>query len=475
MTRWIAQQLSTKFLLLSIALGLVTAAIGAVLETALLESLEDGGVAGESVLGLLVVVAVHGIGEVLVVSIGFFVVVRYFLISRVQRLEREVQGRLADPDAVWSVDAKDALGDEIDRLRFAWGRVYARLKGEELHLKQMVEEVQSAESRLVEAQSLARMGSWEYTPTEKRPTWTRQVYRIFGHDPTKPPPRLEEHLQQYHHEDRQRLVDLLGRSQETGGSFHGRFRISPTPGVVRWVENHGYCRLDGSGRVTRIVGTCQDVTEQVEREEALTRLTRELNHRVKNNLGSVLALIGETRGSAQSVDDFAERLTGRVRAMAMVHETATATDDSAVDLRRLIERVLAPHVGDDRRHVRTEGSRCSITTTAARPLTLTLHELANNAQKHGALSADGGTMEVEWRRSTEHGVMIWWRERLDRPREIEVCPGVGMGLARGFVEHEIAGAFNVSVEPGGIAIQIGLPPQVVRWPVSERAVATRSA
>lgn len=473
--RWVARRLSAKFLLLSVGLGLAAGLVAAVLETLAHRALDASGLYEGSTLGSFGGVALHGIGELLVVGVGFYVVGRHFLVSRVLRLEREVQERLADPDAAWSVDAKDAVGDEIDRLRFAWGRLYGRLKGEELHLKQMVEEVQNAESRLVEAQSLARMGSWEYTPTEERPTWTRQVYRIFGHDPTKPPPHLEEHLQQYHHEDRQRLVGLLGRSQETGGSFHGRFRISPTPGVVRWVENHGYCRLDESGRVTRIVGTCQDVTEQVEREEALTRLTRELNHRVKNNLGSVLALIGETRGSAQSVDDFAERLTGRVRAMAMVHETATATDDSAVDLRRLIERVLAPHVGDDRRHVRTEGSRCSITTTAARPLALTLHELANNAQKHGALSADGGTVEVEWRRSTEHGAMIWWRERLDRPREIAVRPGVGMGLARGFVEHEIAGAFNVFVEPEGIAIQIGLPPQVVRWPVSERAMATRSA
>lgn len=460
---------------LSAGVGVAGALVGTGVEWLLVTRFVVWGELDAGVLAPLTYAVIHGVVEGLLIAAGVYAVCAHVLIRRVVRLETQAQACLADPEGRWKLDSEDAEGDEIDRLRFALGRLYNRLRGEEGHLKELVDDVQRAESRLIEAQSLARMGSWEYTPEDERPTWTRQVYRIFGHDPQGPAPRIDEHLKQYHIEDRMRLTEMLVRSQETGGSFHGRFRISPTPGMVRWVENHGYCRLDETGRVTRIVGTCQDVTEQVEREETLARLTRELNHRVKNNLGSVLALIGETQGSVQSVDDFAERLTGRVRAMALVHETATASDHAVVDLAVLIERMLAPHVASDRSNLRVDGPKCAVTTAAARPLALTLHELANNAKKHGALSEDGGRLEVEWRRSTEHGLMVWWRERLDRPREIAIEPGVGMGLARGFVEHEIAGAFHVSAEAEGVSVRLGLPPKIVRWPVGGSAATLRSA
>jgi len=386
-------------------------------------------------------------------------------IRRINHIARTL--RVAEGDPVDSLTLPKARpdGDEIDLALSALSRFVLRIQHDGAELKAYLAELREIETRLHEAQSLARLGSWEYDPVNHQHWWSRQVYRIFGHNPAKPPPSLDEHLKQYHPEDLPRLKSDLARSFETGAPVHGRYRIRPDGRTVRWVESHGYSRVDADGKVRLISGTTQDITGQVEREKALQRLTRELDHRVKNNLSSVIALIRQTAGQADDVHALSDRLTERVYAMAKAHEMVSAARQHGANLSEVVGAMLSLHSYVDRDRFDCRGPEVYVTASAASPLALTLHELANNAAKHGAFARPDGRLDVRWEQPND-GLVINWRESPGQPGRGHdghghgsgVVENTGLDLARGFVEHQLNGRLDLDLTDEGMHITIQLPP-----------------
>ncbi|MDZ7882738.1 MAG: HWE histidine kinase domain-containing protein [Mycobacterium sp.] len=70
-------------------------------------------------------------------------------------------------------------------------------------------------------------------------------------------------------------------------------------------------------------------------------LTRELNHRVKNTLANVLSILSLTRRRASGLDDFADSLEGRIRALSATHDLLTVTDWGTTPIRAVIEAEVA--------------------------------------------------------------------------------------------------------------------------------------
>src|SRR5262249_2287573 len=94
------------------------------------------------------------------------------------------------------------------------------------------------------------------------------------------------------------------------------YRIVLPDRGLRWIETRGFNLYDGEGCPERVVGVNIDVTERKRAEEARKILNAELDHRVKNALATVTAVISHTRQGSRSVADFAATLEGRIRSMA---------------------------------------------------------------------------------------------------------------------------------------------------------------
>jgi PAS domain S-box-containing protein len=127
-------------------------------------------------------------------------------------------------------------------------------------------EVQSA--RLIEAQAVGNVGSWEIELPSLQVTWSEQTHRIFETGPSHFKPLRPDFVKLIHPEDRAKVDAAFAASLEKDTPSSIEYRIVLTDGRVKVLEEHWRVFHDEKGRPVRLVGTCQDITERKQAEEA---------------------------------------------------------------------------------------------------------------------------------------------------------------------------------------------------------------
>jgi two-component system CheB/CheR fusion protein len=150
-------------------------------------------------------------------------------------------------------------------------------------------------------------------------------------------------------------------------------------------------------------------------------------------------------------------LSERLDALAQTH-TLLAENKWAVDLTMLVRRELAPYGA----RARAVGPDEPLNARAALALTLTLHELATNAAKHGAFSAGNGQVDLSWRLEPENGnVSAWlvvdWSESGGPPIEGPCRMSFGTKLIRSVVPYDLRGVVELTFFPDGAACRVSIP------------------
>ena len=93
-------------------------------------------------------------------------------------------------------------------------------------------------------------------------------------------------------------------------------------------------------------------------------------------------------------------------------------------------------------------------------LGLAFHELATNAAKYGALSKEGGHIEVSWNlaaEGAERRLTLCWRESGGPPVHPPQRKGFGTRLLERGLSHELEGAVRLDYRAGGLACEIEIP------------------
>jgi len=186
----------------------------------------------------------------------------------------------------------------------------------------------------------------------------------------------------------------------------------------RWflIRLRPYRTLDD--KIDGVVATFVDVTERRQAEAEWERrqkmLLGELSHRVKNTLAVVQAVARLTLQGvvSEGVLDAYER---RLQALARSHELLVSGEWRGASLEALTRQQLAPYLAEARDRIALSGPPVILPPSIATPLGLTLHELATNAVKHGALKSPAGKVKVSWEtRDLDGGVRVLeltWTER----------------------------------------------------------------
>ena len=201
-------------------------------------------------------------------------------------------------------------------------------------------------------------------------------------------------------------------------------------------------------------------------------LTRELNHRVKNTLANVLSIVALTRRRANSLDDFASGLDGRIRALSATHDLLTQSEWGTTPLLAVLEAELAPYANSAEAMLDMSGPRVELAPNDALSFGLAIHELATNASKYGALSVEGGQLSVHWTRLREGLVEVIWQEAGGPPVPQERSRGFGTELIEKIVAHELKHPVDLDFARGGVRCALRVP---VRKPTEFRMRARKSA
>src|SRR5262249_30035718 len=165
---------------------------------------------------------------------------------------------------------------------------------------------------------------------------------------------------------------------------------------------------NAEGKIVGASEVARDITEQKRNQEQIAILAREAEHRSKNLLASVQATV--MLSQSDTPEGLKQAIEGRIRALANVHSLFVTTRWIGADLSTIATQELAPYSGKGKRHVRTDGPPVLLEPNAAQAVAVTLHELATNAAKYGALSKANGQIDLKWSHEANGLLHLHWTE-----------------------------------------------------------------
>jgi PAS domain S-box-containing protein len=148
------------------------------------------------------------------------------------------------------------------------------------------------EAELDKTEKLAKVGAWQWDPETDIVTWSEELYRIAGLDPTQSAPSYKGHPKLYTAESWERLSRAVEESLRVGTPYKLDLEMIRPDGTTRWVTGRGEAVRDDKDRIVQLHGTVQDITERKQAEGALRE--SEERFRLVANTAPVLIWMSDT-------------------------------------------------------------------------------------------------------------------------------------------------------------------------------------
>jgi PAS domain S-box-containing protein len=272
----------------------------------------------------------------------------------------------------------------------------------------------------------------------------------------------------FHPEDQQRAWQAWRHSLETGEPYQIEYRLRHHSGVYRWTLGRALPIRDAAGQIVRWFGTCTDIHETRLAAEERELVAQELSHRIKNIFAVLTGIISLSARSRPESKAFADELRQRIYALGEAHDFLrphshiARPPENQGSLKSLIERLMQPYRQDGEGRLAFHGDDAVIDDGAATPLALLFHELGTNAAKYGALSSDGGRVDITGRPEGDR-YHLTWKEHGGPPITGDVeLRGFGSRLIVLSIEGQLRGRLERLWEPDGLRVEIDLPVDALR-------------
>ena len=188
-------------------------------------------------------------------------------------------------------------------------------------------------------------------------------------------------------------------------------------------------------------------------------LVNELNHRVKNTMAIVQSLSAQTLRGDRPLPAAREDFDSRLMALAAAHVLMTEAEWRSVRLDELIHRTIEPFAaGAGASRFRLSGPDATLPPKSAVAFALAVHELCTNAAKYGALSCDGGAVDIDW--SLGERLRLTWREVGGPPVTPPSTRGFGSRLLERGLAAELGGSVKLHFPAEGLVCEIDAPAPV---------------
>jgi signal transduction histidine kinase/DNA-binding response OmpR family regulator/integral membrane sensor domain MASE1 len=151
-------------------------------------------------------------------------------------------------------------------------------------------ELRYSEAGLKEALKVARLGSWTLDPVTGRVTWTEELYRMMGFDPSLPAPNYSKQRESFVPESWQRLDACISETLRTGSSYELELETMHDGATSGWILARGEARRDEKGATKSICGIAQDITDRKRWEEELQSKSAFLEAQTNSTIDGVLVV-----------------------------------------------------------------------------------------------------------------------------------------------------------------------------------------
>ncbi|MCA0199938.1 MAG: sensor histidine kinase [Proteobacteria bacterium] len=187
-------------------------------------------------------------------------------------------------------------------------------------------------------------------------------------------------------------------------------------------------------------------------------LINELNHRVKNTLASVQAIVWRGLRNSGAAPEVHQAIEARLQALSSVHNVLSSKHWEGAYLEEVVRSIIAPYTGQRAARAIIDGPSVALRPHVAIALAMILNELATNAVKYGALSAPNGVVSLVWLRLGAERLRLTWEETGGPAVQPPAQTGYGTRFIERAVVDELRGDYMPSFPPEGFrcVIEIAL-------------------
>lgn len=182
------------------------------------------------------------------------------------------------------------------------------LRDSERHQQNIAKQLEAERTRLIEAQTVAKVGSWEIALPSLQITWSEQTHRIFETDPSHFRPTRPDFAEFIHPEDRAKVDAAFQASLDKDAPSNVEYRIVMADGRVKILEEQWRVFHNEQGEPIRLMGTCRDITERKQADEALQTAKTFSENLIQTANAIILSL--DRAGNVVLFNQAAEEITG---------------------------------------------------------------------------------------------------------------------------------------------------------------------
>jgi PAS domain S-box-containing protein len=341
-----------------------------------------------------------------------------------------------------------------------------RRREAERHRRRTEALMKESEARLQEALAAGQVMAFEWDAATDSTHRSQNAAEILGFTRGSEPKSLGDFLASVHPHDRAEVKAHIRSLRPASSSYAINFRYIRPDGREVWLEETAKGEFDADGSCVRLKGLTRDITERKRAQEHQSLLIAELDHRVKNVLSCVAAIVQRTRESSGSTGEFTDALKRRIHSMANTHALLSRGRWQGANLAELVDGELAPWGTEG--SVTVAGPQVFLAAEATQAMAMVLHELATNAAKYGALSGESGRVAVRWHcgsnGSASTAVFLEWQEKGGPPVIAPTAPGYGTSVICDLIPYELGGAVDLIFAAEGVGCRIVIPAKWVGSP-----------
>ncbi|QIG97533.1 PAS domain S-box protein [Bradyrhizobium sp. 6(2017)] len=211
---------------------------------------------------------------------------------------------------------------------------------------------------------------------------------------------------------------------------------------------------DANDKIVGASKIARDITEQKRNQELIVTLAREAEHRSKNLLANALATVNLSQSN--SPEGLKQIIAGRIQALANVCSLFAETRWIGAELSAIARQELAPYSEKNGERTFIDGPQTMLEPDTAQAVAITLHELATNAAKYGALSTPNGQVHLGWSHGADGRLRLRWMETGGPVAQEPTRKGLGSRIIEQMIVQR-KGKVRFDWRKGGLVCEIKLP------------------
>lgn len=193
--------------------------------------------------------------------------------------------------------------------------------------------LKNLEQTLEASQKVAKLGTWQFDVATKKPTWSKELFAIFEYPETEAP-SVEEHMSLIFPEDRKRWEDAINDSIVNKKPYFLKYKIITRSGQVKHLESHGDLEFNHQGKLVKLFGTCQDISQRVQSEISLA------HEKNKSIQSAKLASLGElAAGIAHEINNPLTIISGNLMLLERQEEVSPEIKKRVENINKAVNRM----------------------------------------------------------------------------------------------------------------------------------------